>query len=305
LLADTNDNSEGSIAASRTAAYGCIVIIVVGAILAMLSSVRTRSVLRSVVAEINGGAEQLASAAAQVASSSQALAQGASEQAAALQEASASTEEISALTRKNTGATVTSADMMQRAEENHGQIGRAHQDLVAAMSEINGSGQKISRVIKVIDEIAFQTNILALNAAVEAARAGEAGMGFAVVAEEVRSLAQRCSDAAKDTQALIEDSIAKTHAGGAKLEAVTRFLETNRELSSRVAAQVTELKGSSDEQSRGVAQIARAVTQIEQITQKNAAGAEESASAAEELTSQAESMRNVAAHLREVVDGGE
>ena len=162
--------------------------------------------LGQVAGEFSEGAEQVASAASQVSSSSQQLAQGASEQAASLEETSASSEEINSMTRKNTENAGTAAQLMANTAQQVEDANRRLDQMVASMKDINASSDKISKIIKVIDEIAFQTNILALNAAVEAARAGEAGMGFAVVADEVRNLAQRCAQAAKDTAGLIEES---------------------------------------------------------------------------------------------------
>ncbi|MEP7366645.1 MAG: methyl-accepting chemotaxis protein, partial [Acidobacteriota bacterium] len=173
-----------------------------------------------------------------------------------------------------------------------------------AMSEINAQSGKISKIIKVIEEIAFQTNILALNAAVEAARAGEAGMGFAVVADEVRNLAQRSSQAAKDTSALIEESILKSHEGKVKVDLVTSAIRRITDDVERMNTLVAEVGKGSGEQSRGVEQVAHALTEMEQITQRTAADAEESAAAAEELNAQATAMRSIVAQLRAMVEDG-
>lgn len=155
-----------------------------------------------------------------------------------------------------------------------------------AMGEIKGSSEKISRIIKVIEEIAFQTNILALNAAVEAARAGEAGMRFAVVADEVRNLAQRCSQAARDTTALVEDSITKSAAGQSRVDEVAAAVKTISHLSAEIKTLVEDVNAGSREQKTGAEQIARAMTSLQKTTQSSAASAEESAAAAEELTGQ-------------------
>jgi methyl-accepting chemotaxis protein/methyl-accepting chemotaxis protein-1 (serine sensor receptor) len=172
------------------------------------------------------------------------------------------------------------------------------------MTEINASSDKISKIIKVIDEIAFQTNILALNAAVEAARAGEAGMGFAVVADEVRNLAQRCAQAAKDTAGLIEESIAKSNDGKTKLDQVATAVGSITDVANKVKTLVDEVKLGSEEQARGIEQVAKAITQMEKVTQTTAANAEESASASEELSAQSDTLRAIVARLNGMVGGG-
>jgi methyl-accepting chemotaxis protein len=255
-------------------------------------------------AELSEGAEQITSAASQVASSSQSLAQGASEQAASLEETSASSEEITSMTRKNAENSQSAADVMTAVDQHVKEGNRTLEEMVVSMAEIHASSDKISKIIKVIDEIAFQTNILALNAAVEAARAGEAGMGFAVVADEVRNLAQRSAQAAKDTAGLIEESIAKSNEGGAKLQQVTEVIRAITESSSKVKTLVDEVNLGSKEQARGIDQIAKAVSEMDQVTQSTAANAEESASASEELSAQAEALNQVVRQLRAMVGGG-
>jgi methyl-accepting chemotaxis protein/methyl-accepting chemotaxis protein-1 (serine sensor receptor) len=176
--------------------------------------------------------------------------------------------------------------------------------MIVAMDDIKTSSDKVSKIIKVINEIAFQTNILALNAAVEAARAGEAGMGFAVVADEVRSLAQRCAQAAKDTADLIEESIAKSYDGKNKVDQVAVAIRAITEESAKVKTLVDEVSVGSTEQTRGIEQIAKALTQMEQVTQQSAANAEESAAAAEQLTAQASTLMEVVGQLHAMVGGG-
>ncbi len=194
--------------------------VVSGGLLAFSIVRSVNGVLTRAVIELSESAEQVSSAAHQVSGSSQSLAQGSSEQAASLEETSASSEEMSSMTRKNAENSQQAAAFMNAVSQRVAEANRTLADMMASMEQIGASSGKISKIIKVIDEIAFQTNILALNAAVEAARAGEAGMGFAVVAEEVRNLAQRSAQAARDTTSLIEESILKSTEGSRKLEEV-------------------------------------------------------------------------------------
>lgn len=259
--------------------------------------------LRKSVADLSIGTEQVASAASQVASSSQSLAQGASQQAASLEETSASSSEINSMARRNADNSRSTVNLLDRSTE---KIKLTNERLDGMMLSINGiseSSSKVSKIIKVIDEIAFQTNILALNAAVEAARAGEAGMGFAVVADEVRSLAQRSAVAAKDTAVLIEESIARAMDGKHRVEQVASAIRDVTEDSTQVKVLVDEVSLGSDEQSRSIDQIGRAIHQMEQVTQTTAANAEESAAAAEELNAQSEAMKEIVGRLHAMVDG--
>jgi methyl-accepting chemotaxis protein/methyl-accepting chemotaxis protein-1 (serine sensor receptor) len=261
--------------------------------------------LTRAVTELSEGAEQLASAASQVSSSSQSLAQGSSEQAASLEQTSASSEEINSMARSNTENSRSAADLVTQSRQKFVETNQSLNESVVAMEEINTQSAKISKIIKVIDEIAFQTNILALNAAVEAARAGEAGMGFAVVADEVRNLAQRCAQAAKDTAELIEESIVKSNNGKVKVDQVATAIRAITEETAKMKALVDEVNLGSQEQARGIEQIAKALTQMEQVTQQTAANAEESASAAQELNAQSETLKEVVARLAAMVGGGE
>jgi methyl-accepting chemotaxis protein len=260
-------------------------------------------VLHRTAADLSEASAQTANAAHQVSASSQALAQGASQQAASLEETSASTEEISSMTRKNAEnsrlAAGNMAEAVQRVDEANGTLGH----MISSMNEINASSAKISKIIKVIDEIAFQTNILALNAAVEAARAGEAGMGFAVVADEVRNLAQRCAQAAKDTAGLIEESIAKANDGKIRLDQVAAAVSSITDSAAKVKSLVDEMNAGSQEQARGIEQVAKAILDIEHVTQKTAASAEEGAAAGQQLSAQSETLREVVGQLGALIGG--
>ncbi len=277
--------------------------VLIGAGLSWVAIRAINRALMQAVRELGVGTELVASAAHQVSGSSQSLAQSSSEQAASLEETSASSEEINSMASKNSENCGMAATMVARSEASFIQANRILEATVGAMTELHAQSGRISKVIKVIDEIAFQTNILALNAAVEAARAGESGMGFAVVAEEVRNLAQRSAQAAKDTAALIEESIAKSNEGKAKVDEVAGAIRAISSDASEVKRLVDEVNLGSQEQTRGIGQISRAVSQMQQATQTTAAGAEESAAAAEELNSQSESMRLLVGRLTAMVDG--
>jgi methyl-accepting chemotaxis protein len=262
---------------------------------------RVNTKLRSVVSQLTEGAGQVASAASQVASSSQSPAQGSSEQAASLEETSASSEEIKAMACRSSENAREAATLVTGSQQQFVQTNHSLHQMVAAMDDINTQSGKISKIIKVIDEIAFQTNILALNAAVEAARAGEAGMGFAVVADEVRNLAQRCAQAARDTASLIEESIAKSVDGKAKTDQVAAAIRLITGDANKIKTLVDEVSQGSVEQTRGIEEVAKAVTQMEHLTQTTAASAEESAAAAQELNAQSEALKNVVKELMGMV----
>jgi methyl-accepting chemotaxis protein/methyl-accepting chemotaxis protein-1 (serine sensor receptor) len=252
---------------------------------------------------LSAGSDQVASAASQVSGSAQSLAQGASEQAASLEETSASTEEISAMTSQNSESALKAAHLVSQSSEQLSGTKQRLGEMVTAMEEISKASSETAKIIKVIDEIAFQTNILALNAAVEAARAGTAGMGFAVVAEEVRNLAQRCAQAAKDTQALIDTAVTTSSRGSEKVHDVEQAISKATEQALEMKALVDEVNVGSQEQKKGLDQIARAISQMEQVTQKTAAGAEESASAGQELNAQADTLRGSVEELTRLVEG--
>jgi methyl-accepting chemotaxis protein len=259
--------------------------------------------LRAATEGLDEGIAQITETAAQLATSSQTLAQGAADQAASLEETSASTEEITSMTRSNAQSSQSAATVMTTVHHKVTEGNHALGEMMTSMQEINTSSSKIAKIIKVIDEIAFQTNILALNAAVEAARAGEAGMGFAVVADEVRNLAQRSAEASRETAALIEESIASSRLGKERLENVSGVIRAITASAEEVKTLVDAVNGGSQEQARGIEQIAKAVAQMDQTTQSTAATAEESASAAAVLSAHARTMTDAVRQLRILVDG--
>lgn len=274
------------------------------AIALTLGFLLTRSItrpIRAVADRLATGADQTAAAAGQVSAASQALAEGASEQAASLEETSASLEEMSSMTQRNAASAISAKDLANQTRTAADTGARDMQEMSTAMADIKASSDNIAKIIKTIDEIAFQTNILALNAAVEAARAGEAGMGFAVVADEVRTLAQRSAQAAKETADRIQDAIDKSsrgvHISGKVATSLQEILGKARQVDDLVA----EIASASREQNQGIAQINTAVTQMDKLTQANAASAEESASAAEELNAQAASLKSAAGELLSMI----
>jgi methyl-accepting chemotaxis protein len=207
------------------------------------------------------------------------------------------------MTRNNAQSSRAAAEVMTTVHNKVAEGNRALEEMTVSMHEINTSSDKIAKIIKVIDEIAFQTNILALNAAVEAARAGEAGAGFAVVADEVRNLAQRSAQASKDTAALIDESIASSRSGKERLEKVSNVIHAITSSAEEVKTLVDSVSSGSEEQTRGIEQISKAVAHMDQTTQTTAATAEEGASAAEELSAQAQTMAVAVRQLRVLVDG--
>ena len=257
--------------------------------------------INGVITHLSGTSDELMASAREVAGSSQSLAEGSSQQAAALEETSSSMEEMSSMTRKNADSAKRANELAKQARTAADAGANNMREMNSAMAAIKSSSTDIAKIIKTIDEIAFQTNILALNAAVEAARAGEAGMGFAVVADEVRNLAQRSAQAARETAGKIEDSIHKSEHGVVISEKVSQGLE---EIVGRVRdldTLVAEIAAASGEQHQGIEQVNTAITQMDKMTQSAATSAGASASASAELTAQAAALRVAISELHSLV----
>ncbi|MDX2186034.1 MAG: methyl-accepting chemotaxis protein [Opitutaceae bacterium] len=260
--------------------------------------------IESISTHLREGSAHTSSAVAEISSTSQALASAASQQAASLEETSASLEELSSMTKRNAEGATTANSLANEARGATEAGAEKMKAMVRAMEAIKASSDNVAKIVKTIDEIAFQTNLLALNAAVEAARAGEAGAGFAVVAEEVRNLAQRATSAARESTAQIAEAVQRTHVGTQTCLEVSQGFESIRDKIGQLTSLAAEIAGASQEQTKGIAEINNAMVQFDKVTQSNAAQSEETAAAAQELNAQAIELHRIADELRTLVAGG-
>jgi hypothetical protein len=265
-----------------------------------------RSITRPVlggIARLKQNASQVSAVSMELAESSQSISIGAGDQAAAIEASSASMEEMSSMTRQNATHAEEAASLMTNARELVDGANVALGGMVESMGAIQQATTGISKIIKTIDALAFQSNLLALNAAIEAARAGAAGAGFGVVADEVRSLAQRSAQAAKDTSSLIEASIARAGEGTRRVDEVVQAMAAITARLERLHGLLQQVKGASGQQTQGIDQVTHALAQMGQATQANAAAAEESAATSQELTAVAHAALAVIASLERIING--
>ena len=301
FFAESNDEARKTAGRQRLTAFALIglgAVLMAGVVFVLRGACHR---LMGMARELGEQASQVAGAAKLVSTSSQALAEGATEQAASLEQVSSSTREINSTAQQNAGNATKSSEVSSEVSRSLGDANRRLEELMTAMQEIEASSGKVAKILKVIDGIAFQTNILALNAAVEAARAGEAGLGFAVVADEVRSLAQRSAQAARETAEFIDASISASQNGMARLSGVTAAFRSLGSGADTVTHLAGEVRSGSLDQARRVEDIAQSIQQMQDVTGKESGSAQESARTGEELTRQAEGLREIVQRLAGIV----
>jgi methyl-accepting chemotaxis protein len=293
-------------AAKRTVAMTTIMggmIIIITLLMNFLISRSITKPISQVSESLKEGADQVASSSSQVHSASQSLAEGASSQASMLEETVASIDEMASMTKQNADSALRANSMMIETSHVIDRANKAMTDLIQSMNAISTTSEETAHIVKTIDEIAFQTNLLALNAAVEAARAGEAGSGFAVVAEEVRNLALRSTEAAKNTAGLIEGTIQQIKNGSQIVSVTNEAFERVAGEAKKVGELVAEIAAASQEQAQGIGQINKAMAEMDKVVMKTASTADESSTAAQTMNAEAEQMRSCVADLIALVKG--
>jgi methyl-accepting chemotaxis protein len=311
MIAYVNGNSKGEvIAANQIMAVSArwlwiltAVSLIFGIVITVLLMVNITQSVNRITRHIIEGVDEVASASGQLSESSQQLSQGSSEQTSSIEEVLTTFEETASMLQQSTANTRQAAQLSDQAQESADKGGMEMERMMNSMREIRRSSDQIAKIIKVIDEIAFQTNILALNAAIEAARAGDAGLGFAVVAEEVRNLAQKSAQAAQETSAIIEANIDLSREGVSVAEKVRGVLAEITGYTKKVNELMAEIAAASEEQVQGVEQINLSMAQVAVVTQQNAANAEETAAAAEELYAQADGIKKMMQKLSALING--
>jgi methyl-accepting chemotaxis protein len=278
-------------------------VLVAGILLSLLLVRAVTKPIHRAIGELSEGTDKVSEAANQVASASMQVAEGSSHQAAFIEETSSSLEEMSSMTRQNADHAGQADQLMKEANSSVQEANQSMTGLTGSMQEISKASEQTFKIVKTIDEIAFQTNLLALNAAVEAARAGEAGAGFAVVAGEVRNLAMRAAEAAKNTAALIEETVRKVKDGSQLVTKTNEAFGAVAVTSGKVGGLIGEIAAASGEQAQGIEQVNKAVGQMDRVVQDMAASAEESASASQQMKAQAERMKQMVTELVTLVHG--
>jgi methyl-accepting chemotaxis protein/methyl-accepting chemotaxis protein-1 (serine sensor receptor) len=294
-------SAAGSVKRSRLATVILIGIVLLCGVGIFLAIRQINRLLRQVATELNQGASRVLADAAEVRQSSLTLQEGASEQAASIEETSASSEEVSATAEQNADFALQASNLIKQVRQQMNETNEVLNQTMSAMTEIERSGDSISKIIQVIDEIAFQTNLLALNAAVEAARAGESGMGFAVVADEVRTLAQRCAGAAKDTANLIGESNTRSKEGKERLDQLAGRIRAMAQGTEAITTLADQVQNGSQEQARATEQIGKALTQMQAITERTAANAQQGAEVGERLNSESQTLEEAVRRLESLV----